>query len=172
MKIFIFSLLSLVQFLHPNEGARDRYLDEPQPKVFIIGQNPELESILNKEFDNSIVSVFEENPQYAFAEWANMLLRMDQLCETPEYDVRGIKAFATFYWSKDGHLRYVGYALKSNSRYLKHSEMEHYFLRFMSTHRLPVPKTNKRKFLHSFTLTLPYPREISSQRPAISHSNQ
>jgi hypothetical protein len=142
------------------------------PKVFIIGQNPELESILNQEYNYSLVSVFNEDPQAAFGEWSNMLIRMDQLCTTaPELDVRGIKAYATFYWSRDGSLKYVGYALKSNSRFVKHADLEYYFTRFMATYKLPVPKGNKHKFIHSYTLTLPYPREITISRPPLSHSN-
>jgi hypothetical protein len=145
---------------------------DKMPKVFIIGNQPALEAVLNEEYNYSIVSVFNENPQTAFTEWATMLLRMDDQCvQNPELDIRGIKAFATFYWSRTGELKYVGYALKSNSRYVKQEEMERYFLRFMANFRMPVPRQNQNKFLHSFTLTLPYPRELSTSRPVFSHSN-
>lgn len=138
----------------------------------MIGQQQALESVLNQEYNYSIVSVFNENPQTAFAEWATMLLRMDDLCvQNSDLDIRGVKAYATFYWSRTGELKYVGYALKSYSRYIKHEDMERYFLRFMDNYRLPVPKQNKQKFQHSFTLTLPYPRELSSPRPVFSHTN-
>lgn len=176
MHLLLIGLTFLLQLL----GFQDRHAvalapvttAEELPKVFMIGQNPELESVLNQEYDYSIVSAFEEDPQAAFGEWANMLMRMDHLCTTaPELDIRGVRAFATFYWSRDGKLKYVGYALKSNSRYVKHADLEFYFARFMADYKLPVPKTNKRKFLHSFTLTLPYPREITTKRPALSHSN-
>jgi hypothetical protein len=144
----------------------EEYPVENVPKVFVIGHDIALESNLNEEYNYSIVSVFNENPQAAFAEWANMLLGMDNYCTSSDSDIRGIKAFATFYWSKDGQLKYVGYALKSNSRYFKHHELEYFFTKYMATHKLSVPKSNTHKFCHSFTLTLPYPREISTYRPS------
>ena len=152
-------------------GQIHDFRDTSLPKVFVIGQNEALESIINSEYNYALVSVFNENPQAAFEEWANMILRMDQVCTTGDMDIRGIKAFATFYWSKDGKLERIGYALKANSRYIRHDDLTYFFTRFMQIHKLPVPKTNKKKFSHSFTLTLPYPREITTPRPHLSHSN-
>ncbi len=167
-------LVSAFAFLLPASLRQqlDMRKSESMPRVFIIGQQPALESVLNQEYNYSIVSVFNENSQTAFSEWANMLLRMDDLCEqNPELDIRGVKAYTTFYWSRTGELKYVGYALKSNSRYVKPEDMERFFLRFMANYRMPVPRQNKQKFQHSFTLALPYPRELTSPKPVFSHTN-
>jgi hypothetical protein len=175
MHSFTFCWIFLVHFLSSPPLVCEAVLlatqrIDNQPKVFIIGQNLALEEMLSQEFAHSIVSVYEENPQAAFSEWAQMLQVMDQICEVPEYDIRGVKAFATFYWSKDGYLRYVGYALKPNSRFIKHGEMEHFFMYFMTRYKQDVPVSNQRKFLHSFTLTMPYPRELTTPKKDISQS--
>ena len=175
MKLLLISILFLTG-THLQESPLQETIAatpvESLPKVFVMGNNLALETELAAEYDYSIVSTFGENAQSAFSEWANMILRMDQLCTSSDMDIRGIKAFATFYFAKDGKVKYIGYALKSNSRYLNHQDLEYFFTKFMANYKMPVPKANTHKFSHSFTLTLPYPREIITARPsALSHSN-
>ena len=130
--------------------------DSVIPRVFIKGDHEKLEDLLTQQFPKPLLYVFKDNSQNAFAAWANMLWEMEKFSDKIGFDVRGIKAFATFYFDRKGSIRHIAYSLKSNSRYIKAEDLDKFFRQFMANYRMNV--NSKYNFQHEFTLSLPYPR--------------
>lgn len=128
------------------------------PRVFFLGEFEKLEELLNQEYPKGILYPYKNNSHQAFAAWARMLWEIEKFGDIVGFDIRGIKAFATFYFDRQGHIRHIAYSLKGNSRYFPPAELEDFFIKFMESYRLPI--TSKFNFQHQFTLSLPYPRLI------------
>lgn len=125
------------------------------PKVFIKGQSERLEDLLGQQFPKQILYAYNDNVQAAFAACARMVLAMEKYGNETGYDVRGIKAFVTFYFDRKGNIRHIAYSLKGNSRYFKPEDLERFFRQFMANYRLPV--SSKYNFQHEFQLIIPMP---------------
>jgi hypothetical protein len=132
------------------------------PRVFIKGQYEKLEEILNQQFPKQLLYAYSDNTQNAFSAWAKMVWEMQKFGESTGFDVKGLKAFATFYYDKKGNIRHIAYSLKGTSRYFKPEELDKFFKQFMAFYKLPDIKT-KFNFQHEFTLSLPYPRLTERQ---------
>jgi hypothetical protein len=136
--------------------------DTTIPRVFIKGQNEKLEEILNQHFPKQLLYAYKDDSQNAFAAWARMVWEMQKFGEDKGFDVKGLKAFATFYYDRKGNIRHIAYSLKGNSRYFKSEDLDRFFKLFMNYYKLPDIKS-KYNFQHEFTLSLPYPRIIERQ---------
>jgi hypothetical protein len=132
------------------------------PRVFIKGQNEKLEELLNQYFPKQLLYAYNDNTQNAFAAWAKMIRDMQKFGEDNGIDIKGIKAFATFYYDKKGNIRHIAYSLKGTSRYFKPEDLDKFFKLFMAVYKLPDIKT-KFNFQHEFTLSLPYPKLTERQ---------
>ncbi len=128
------------------------------PKVFIKGDMEDLEDLLTTEFPKPILYPFKNNVQTAFFYCAKMLWEMENFGDEVGYDVRGIKAFVTFYFDRKGQVRHIAYSLKGNSRYFNPDELEAFFIKFMARYRMQI--TSKYNFQHEFLLVLPYPKML------------
>lgn len=143
------------------EAESNRLVAPPDsllPKVFILGEFEKLEDLLAQEYPKGILYPYKNNSHQAFAAWAKMLWEIEKFGDIIGFDIRGIKAFTTFYFDRQGHIRHIAYSLKGNSRYFRPEELEGFFIKFMESYRLPI--TSKFNFQHQFTLSLPYPRLI------------
>ncbi|MFN4255718.1 MAG: hypothetical protein ACK4Q5_12005 [Saprospiraceae bacterium] len=125
------------------------------PKVFIKGQSERLEELLNEQFPKQIIYVFNDNVNAAFSACARMVLDIEKYGDQTGFDIRGIKAFVTFYFDRKGGIRHIAYSLKGNSRYFKPEELERFFRQFMNVYRMPV--NAKYNFQHEFQLIIPLP---------------
>lgn len=128
------------------------------PKVFIKGEREKLENLLDQQYPQQLIRVFNNEAQPAFSAWANMLLEMEKFSESSGFDIKGIKAFATFYFDRYGNIRHIAYSLKGPSRYFKPEELDKFFRQFMTHYRMQVSPNNRTNFQFDFTLSLPYPR--------------
>jgi hypothetical protein len=155
--------INALSFLENNQFSENPIkIDTVIPKVFIKGQNEKLEELLNQYFPKQIIYAYNDNTQNAFAAWSRMLWEMQKFGETIGFDVKGLKAFATFYYDKKGNIRHISYSLKGSSRYFKPEDLDKFFNQFMGHYKLPDIKT-KYNFQHEFTISLPYPRLIERQ---------
>lgn len=130
--------------------------DSVNPKVFVLGEDDILEARLNKIFDKNILRAFDDDSEKTFQAWLDMMTEMEKYADHLGIDLKGINAFATFYWDKKGNIRHIGYSLKAKSRYFKQSELERFFQKFMAKYKMtPINKLN---FQHTFTISLPFPK--------------
>ncbi len=125
------------------------------PKVFIKGQSEKLEELLNQQFPKQILAVYNDDVNASFSACARMVLDLEKYGEQTGFDIRGIKAFTTFYFDRKGNIRHIAYSLKGNSRYFEPEALERFFRQFMNVFHLPI--NAKYNFQHEFQLIIPLP---------------
>jgi len=122
-------------------------------RVFTFDENVGLSDSLTLLYDNSLFQICNNDFNEAQDAWINLLLEMEAYSDVINFDLKGIKLWIQLFWDEDGKIKYIGYQLKPESRFVKNEDLKAFFSSFINNYHFP--KVTKKKFNHSGNITFP-----------------
>ena len=123
------------------------------PQVFMIGEYSEYYADLSLDHPDILLSVFQNDMDFAFEKWAGMLVEMEHYSEEIEYDIKGLKIWFNIYFNPDGTIKYLAFFPKPNSRNIPVEELTAFFKNFAKVYKMNV--TTENGFQHSASAAFP-----------------
>jgi hypothetical protein len=123
------------------------------PNVFMIGQYSEFYAEISARHPGILLSVFNNDMEFAFEKWAGMLVEMENYAKEINYDINGLKLWLHIYFNGDGSIKYISYFPKPNSRNVPNAELSAFFKSFSKVYQLQVK--SEVGFQHSASASFP-----------------
>jgi len=123
------------------------------PTIFLIGEYEEQYGLLYEEYNEILLTVCDEDMDLAFNKWMYMLSEMEAYAASIGFDLNGVKIWLKVFWSTDGHIDYLSYYLKPNSKNVGNAEMSAYLKSF--TNRFEMPLRAPVKYTHNGSAQFP-----------------
>lgn len=121
---FLFILLNFSLF------AQDQEL----PKVFIMGQDEVIYETLEEQYQESLLSVCNNDMRTMMENWYTMMLEIESYANKIQFDIKGMKLFMNVYWNKEGKIEHLGYILRPDSKNKPYEELTAFFSSFVARH--------------------------------------
>lgn len=150
-KLVVFALLVYASVTTLSATSWQR--DSIDPRVFLIGENEAKMASLNKNFPTLLMTVCQNDMDIAYDKWMVMLSEMEVLSDKLNFDIKGLKMWMNVYWNKNGHIEYIGYYLKPNSRNVKIEDLNAFFNNFIKNYQMDL--NAKTKFYHNGSASFP-----------------
>lgn len=109
--------------------------------VNMIGDDEELQTILNTECADILVQIEGMNMSKAYTVWLSMLSDLEQFAIDEEYNINGLKLWLNVYWHPDGSIRQIIFFPKPNSRNIDFQSLLEFMNKYAHTSKLPVTHT-------------------------------
>lgn len=108
------------------------------PNVFLIGEHSEYYAEISEQHPAILLTVFNNDMEFAFEKWAGMLVEMENFAKEINYDINGVKLFLHVYFNPDGKIKYLSYYPKPNSKNVPNAEITAFFKSFAKVYQLQV----------------------------------
>lgn len=110
---------------------------QSNPKVFLIGEQPEVFEKLNDQYPKLLLDICGDDMNLAYNKWLDMLQAMEQHAETMSFDIRGVKMWLKVFWDKTGTIQHIAYHLQPDSKNIKTKLLSAFFRDFMKNYQTP-----------------------------------
>ncbi len=121
----------------------DSYTITKQPKVFLIGEQPETFENLSMKYQKLLLEVCNDDMNQAYTKWQDMLKAMESHATGMGFDIKGIKLWLKVFWDKDGSIAHIGYHLKPDSKNVKTKYLSAFLRDFAKSYKTPCEATEK-----------------------------
>ena len=112
--LFVFMTISATA-----QKADSEIRQTKQPKVFLIGEQPQVFEDLSISYDKLLLDVCDDDMNKAYGKWVDMLQEMEKHATDINFDIKGVKLWLKVFWEKDGTIAHIGYHLKPDSKNVK-----------------------------------------------------
>ena len=152
-KLLLYLVLMIASSLSVHGQASQDEIEEPLPKVFLIGEYEERYGELYEEYHDILLSVCNDNMNLAFDRWMDMIGEMEAYAQSIDFDINGVKVWLKLFWDQDGTIDHLSFFLKPDSRNVDYAELSAFFSSFMNHYKLPLQA--QVKFTHNGSAQFP-----------------
>lgn len=111
--------------------------DKTHPKVFLIGEQPEVFEALNEDYPKLLLDICGKDMKLAYGKWIDMLQAMEQHAGKMSFDIRGVKMWMKVFWDKKGNIQHIAYHLMPDSKNVRSKILSAFFRDFMKHYQTP-----------------------------------
>ncbi len=149
LKISILSLIILPFTSFAHQDIKEVNL----PKVFLIGDFADEFEEVSKEYKTQLLEVCEYDMSRAYFKWLVMLQEMEDMAESIDFDIKGVKMWLKVFWNEDGTIAHLAYFLKPRSRNINKDELTAFLYTFVDQYSFPLEA--EQKFSHYGNASFP-----------------